>query len=449
MSERKEIIVVGLGPGPANLLTREAWQLLASAETFFLRTEEHPAVQAFPADWSWRTFDALYSRYDRFDDVYDAIVAALVAALAAADRVIYAVPGHPRVGEATTARLEQIAAEQNFRVRVVPGLSFIEPVCDLLRMDPMDGCQVSDAMLLAREYFPTYSPEKPLLLAQLYSRALAGDVKLTLLAAYPPEHEVYLVRHAGLPDASARPLPLYRLDYNDVPFDHLTTLYVPPRPPYADYTALQNIVARLRAPDGCPWDRAQTHLTLREHLLEETYEVLDALDREDMADLQEELGDLLLQVALHVEIATEEEDFRLGDVIHGIVRKLIHRHPHVFGDVTVNGVKDVLHNWEEIKKAEKTESDPTQAGYDPFASVPPTMPALAQAQVYLRKAGADGEAALPTMQGALPNTRSQQAFGDWLLWLVYWAVEQGWDVEAALRAANARFAERVRRKNAS
>ncbi len=447
MNGQKEIIVVGLGPGPANQLTRQAWDILASAETIFLRTEEHPVVKAFPPDWSWRSFDALYSRYDRFSAVYDAIVTALVDALAAADRVVYAVPGHPRVGEATTARLEQVATQQGFRVRIVPGLSFIEPVCDLLRVDPMDGCQVSDAMLLAREYFPTYSPEKPLLLAQLYSRALASDVKLTLLEAYAPEHEVRLVHHAGLPDAAAQSLPLYRLDYNNVSFDHLTTLYVPLRPYPSDYSALQNIVAQLRAPDGCPWDRAQTHLTLREHLLEETYEVLDALDRQDMGDLQEELGDLLLQVALHVEIATEEEDFRLGDVINSIVSKLIRRHPHVFGDVTVTGVKDVLHNWEEIKKGEKTASDASQSGYDPFASVPPTMPALAQAETYLRKAGEQGETVLADSDWTLPQSLEPETFGAFLLWLVRWAAKQHIDAEATLREANNHFAAQVRQSN--
>ncbi len=446
MKEEREIVVVGLGPGPASLITREAWGLLAEADTIYLRTQEHPAVAHFPAEWSWQSFDNLYGRYDHFSDVYDAIVANLVEALSTTNRVVYAVPGHPRMGEATTPRLEQLAAANGFQVQVIAGLSFLEPVCDLLHIDPMDGCQVYDAMLLAGEYFPTTSPDHPLLLAQLYSRALASDVKLTLLSAYPEEHPVFLVRQAGTSRATARELPLYRLDHSDVIFDHLTALYVPSWKKAADYTALQNVVARLRAPGGCPWDRAQTHLSLRESLLEETYEVLDALDREDMLALQEELGDLLLQVALHTEIAAEEGNFRLGDVIHSIVSKLIRRHPHVFGEVTVNSVEEVLHNWEEIKKAENAASKPGRKPtvYDPFVSVPRTLPALAQAAVYLRKASDRLDAALPPTKHLLPDSLTPEALGDYLLQIVQQARQEQVDAEAALREANSRFADRVR-----
>jgi tetrapyrrole methylase family protein / MazG family protein len=183
-----------------------------------------------------------------------------------------------------------------------------------------------------------FRPLVPALIAQIYDRDVAAEVKLTLMAAYPDEHPVRLVHAAGTDDEVVEELPLYAIDHSPH-LGLLSSLYVPPLSAGASFEAFQEVIARLRAPDGCPWDREQTHLSLRPFLLEEAYETLDALDREDMDDLAEELGDLLLQILLHAQIATEEGDFNIHHVLEGIGSKLIRRHPHVFSSVEVTGVE--------------------------------------------------------------------------------------------------------------
>ena len=227
----------------------------------------------------------------------------------------------------------------------------------------------------------------PALIAQLYSRALAAEVKLTLMNAYPDTHPVALVHAAGTRDERVEHLPLYELDRRETLGD-LTVLYIPPLPLPGAFETFQNTVARLRAPDGCPWDRQQTHQSLRPGLLEETYEVLAALDAEDMDALREELGDLLLHIVMQAQMATEEGSFRMADVIAQENAKLIRRHPHVFAGVEVSGVAEVLTNWEKIKQAEKAEEEAPGEGVAALAGVPPALPALAQAQAYGRKASA-------------------------------------------------------------
>ena len=233
--------------------------------------------------------------------------------------------------------------------------------------------------------------------------------------------------------------------------DHLTTLYVPPLPRTGGMEAFQDTIAHLRAPDGCPWDREQTHLSLRSCLLEETYEVLDAMDQEDMDALREELGDLLLQIVLHAQIATEEGYFKFPDVIDHIDSKIKRRHPHVFGEINFSGTDEVLYNWEEIKRSERGQDD----HHDILSGVPTALPALALADSYQRRVvrvGFDW----PDIDGVIdkvmeeleeirqsPDKESQaREMGDFLFALVNYARWLEIDAEGALREANARFARR-------
>ncbi|MCP4594804.1 MAG: MazG family protein, partial [bacterium] len=229
------------------------------------------------------------------------------------------------------------------------------------------------------------NPDLPVLLGQLYSRALAADVKLTLMNQYPDDHEVTLVHAAGTRDQHIDRLPLYELDRRES-IAHLTTLYVPPLPGVTGFEGLQDTVAHLRAPGGCPWDREQTHKSLRAGLLEEAYETVAAIDAGDVRALQEELGDFLLQVLLQVQIATEEGEFKMVDVISGIDAKLKHRHPHVWGDRTVAGTGEVLQRWEELKREEKGKG-PQHSTLD---GVPAALPAVQQADTFSRRAARVG-----------------------------------------------------------
>ena len=290
--------------------------------------------------------------------------------------------------------------------------------------------------------------------AQLYSRVLATDVKLTLMNQYPDDHEVALVRAAGTPEEQVVRLPLYELDRYDV--EHLTTLYVPSLPGVASFEGLQETMAQLRAPDGCPWDREQTHESLRGTLLEEAYEVAAAIDAVaagagDVRALQEELGDLLLQVLIHTQIATEEGEFKMPAVVSGIDGKLKHRHPHVWGGREVSGTDEVLQRWEELKREEKGGKRSV------FDGVPSVLPALQQADTYSRRAARVGfdwsdpegvadkvrEEIAEVEAAATPEAREAEV-GDLLFATVNWARWLEVDPEVALRQANARFARRFR-----
>ncbi|MBN1180410.1 MAG: nucleoside triphosphate pyrophosphohydrolase [Anaerolineae bacterium] len=444
------LTILGLGPGDPSLLTRAAWDVLVAAEEVWLRTARHPTVAGLPAHLTLHAFDDLYDAAEDFDTVYRTIAAQVLALASRPQGVLYAVPGHPLVGESTVLRILAAARDADVPVRVVEGLSFVGPTLTALEIDALDGLQVCDAIDLAAQHHPPLNPDLPALVGQVYGRALTSDLKLTLMNQYPDEHPVALVHAAGCADAAVVRLPLFELDRQDVA--HLTTLYVPPLPTVSSFEGLQETVAHLRAPDGCPWDQKQTHESLRTGLLEEAYEAAEAIDAGDVDALQEELGDLLLQVLLQTQISTEEDDFRMVDVIAGIDAKLKYRHPHVWGGVAVDGAADVLERWERLKRAEKAERTSLLDG------VPRALPALQQAYLYGERADRSGfdwtPAAVETdgafeqmMDGIaeLPPEDRETALGDMLLALAERARRLEVEPEAALRKACARFAERFRR----
>lgn len=436
------IVIVGLGPGDPRWITRAGWDYLTQAREVYARTGEHPALRALPATVRLRTFDEIYGRAETFAEVYETIAQRVVELGRRPEGVVYAVPGHPRVGEATTPRIEALAREAGIPIEIVEGLSFVEVVCNAVGLDPLDGLTVYDAMLVAKEHFPKVNTDRPLLLGQLYSRDLASDVKLTLMAAYPPDHPVTLVRGAGTDTVTVITVPLRDLDRRNG-FDHMTSLVVPPWPHPSSYESLQEVVHHLRSPEGCPWDRKQTHQSLRRYLMEEAYEVLDALDRDDPEALKEELGDLLLQIALHVAIAGEGGEFLLGDVIGHHVEKLIRRHPHVFGDVEVESADEVVQNWEAIKRSEKEANGERE---DPLAGVPRALPALMRAGTVVKRLHWQPRTAPPGIDPSRLEDLSPEAFGDVLLWLAAWARGRGWEAEDLLREATERLISRARAK---
>lgn len=367
------ITIIGLGPGDPSLMTCEARELLEKAKEVYLRTKRHPAVDSLPHHLQLHSFDHLYEKVETFEELYEQIAQEILRPGERPEGVLYAVPGHPLVGEASVHRILALAQVKGIPVRIVAGMSFLEPVFSLLEVDPLDGLQISDAVTLASRLHPGLNPDTPALIGQLYSRTVASDLKLTLMNLYPDDHPVTLIQGAGTPEAQTRTIPLYELDHEEE-IDHLTSLFIPPLSAPSSFSFLQDIVARLRSPDGCPWDREQTHQSLRSFLLEETYEALEALDLEDRERLREELGDLLLEVLLQVQIAAEGGEFKMPDVLRGIMAKLIRRHPHVFGEGEAATPGEVMSHWQEIKREEG------QLAEGPFADLPLTMPALARAQ---------------------------------------------------------------------
>jgi tetrapyrrole methylase family protein/MazG family protein len=446
------ITIVGLGPGNPNQLTREAWEALSQASEVYARTSRHPTLAGLPSGLAVHSFDDIYESEHEFEQVYAAIAERVLALGRRPEGVVYAVPGHPAIGEATVGLIRAEAATIGLPVRIVAGLSFVEPALTALGLDALPNLQIADALELAGRHHPAFQPDAPALAAQLYSNAIAGDVKLTLMNQYPDEHQVALIHAAGTLDELVEWLPLFELDRSPH-IAHLTALYVPALPQSSAFETLQEIVAHLRAPEGCPWDREQTHQSLRANLLEETYEVLEAIDADDPAAMREEFGDLLLQVVLQSQIGLEAGEFSLAEVIAGIGAKLIRRHPHVFGDVKVRGVADVLDNWEKLKAAERGQSAKPDKGT--LGTVPRGLPALLQAVTYQRRAGRVGfdwpditgvkakvtEEILEVEASPAGDAREEE-IGDLLFAAVNWARWLEVEPETALRRANTKFARR-------
>ncbi len=470
------IIVVGLGPGRWEDLTVEAQAILDTASAVVVRTERHPTVDALRSrrpNLPLNSFDALYDSAENFADLYPLMANRLLeqaAALPAGQALVYAVPGHPLIGEESVRQLRALAVDRGVVVRIVAGLSFVEPVCAALGIDPLQrDLQLLDATLLADVSTAALAgavlPTVPALVAQVYNRRVAGGVKLALSELYPDDWEITVVRWAGMPEQEAiERMPLVELDRNDRA-DHLTTIYVPPLPPTEALRApegLRHIVAKLRAPDGCPWDREQTHQSLRKYVLEEAYEVAEVLDEWDgspeMAEkLAEELGDLLLQVYLQAEIGDEEDLFSLADVYQHITEKLIRRHPHVFGDVQVKDAAHVVRNWEAIKRREREERGEAVEHESILRKVPSSAPALLQAYELgrtgakvgfnwhdvsgvLEKLAEEARELVEAMDES-PERRAEE-LGDVLFVLARLADTLGVQPEDALQRANRRFRRR-------
>jgi tetrapyrrole methylase family protein/MazG family protein len=312
----------------------------------------------------------------------------------------------------------------------------------------LDSLQIVAAEVLAGQRYPHHDPAAPALVLGLTGADQAAQIAAVLLLAYPPAHPGAL-----LDDVSWRELALGELT-GSTRVAAGACLWIEPLASPSGYAALQDVVARLRAPDGCPWDRELTWAKMRASVLEEAHELLDALDADDAGKVAEELGDLLLQVALLAQIATEGGRFRPPDVIARIVEKLIRRHPHVFGDVEVSGAAEVLANWEAIKRAERAANNGSAAGdaapkRSPLAGVPKGLPALAQAEAYqdrmarLREVAAPA-APWPTLTALLPDDPlTPEILGAALFELVAWSRARGVDAESALRTTNAHYAARV------
>ncbi len=443
------ITIVGLGPGDPQHLTREAWDVLAAAQEVWLRTARHPTVAGLPAHLTLHSFDELYESAADFGLVYRTIAEEVLRLGCRPVGVVYAVPGHPLVGESTVQQVLAAARAEGLPVRIVGGLSFVEPALTALGLDALEGLQVHDGIELAARHHPPLNPDLPALVGQVYGRTLASDLKLTLMNQYPDEHPIALLHAAGTVDARVDRLPRYELDRQ--PVDHLTSLYVAPLVRTGSLEGLQETVAHLRAPDGCPWDREQTHESLRSGLLEEAYEAVAAIDADDMAGLCEELGDMLLQVLLQTQIATEDGDFQMVDVVAGIDAKLHRRHPHIWGQAVVNTEQELLAQWERLKQAERPAERSLLDG------VPQALPALQQAHTYgerVARVGFDW----PDVDGVVDKVQEELAeltaattveereaeLGDLLFTVVNWARHLGIEPETALRQANRRFAQRFR-----
>ena len=477
-----DILIVGLWPGDRGSITQDAFKALHGGKVF-LRTRIHPTVQQL-LNQNWNSFDYLYEQSESFMELYQAITWAIINAAKEAKskghHIVYAVPGNPYIGEATTRLIQHTADQQSLTVRVIPGMSFLDAAAALIPGDIVsENCQVVDGLdLNVRMHEEPFaggslplSPLRPALISQVYDQRIASGVKLALMRLYPDDHPITVLQAAGnVAMERVATVPLAELDHGRVIMpDHLTTLYVPKvegleRSRTAD--GLQRIIARLRAPGGCPWDREQTHASIRPNMIEEAYEAVDAIDADDPEALREELGDLLLQVALHAQIAEEAGEFTLEDVYEAVNAKLIRRHPHVFGAEEAADAKEVLSIWQDAKRKEKQtaksseseeagNAEPRTANSELLGGLPRSMPGLAYSQAMQERAARVGFE-WPNRDGVLEKLREEldeladaktpehrrEELGDLLFVLVDWARWHGIETEDAMRAANAKFVRR-------
>ena len=376
------LTIVGLGPGDPELRTIAAQKALDTSARIILRTAIHPGGEALLADPRVSTCDDLYEAHSSFQTLYPAVVDRVLDALNIGD-LVFAVPGNPVAGEMTVIALRSAAVAAGHTVEVIPGAGGLDIIASVAGLDLMtDGVQTLDSLDLQvwLEQAPfngsllAVNPRRPLIITQVYKRSVAAAVKLALGTAYPDDHVISVIGWDAAHRVSrAELIPLHTLDRVQV--DHLTSIVVPPlewrantRSPFE----LFRIVARLRDVAGCPWDREQSHSSIRGAVVEEAFEVVDAIDQGDMAALCDELGDLLIQVALHAQIANEAGDFDVADVFEAIAEKLIRRHPHVFGDAIANDSAAVISTWNAVKQSEPGKESLVDRA--PIDTLPHSMP---------------------------------------------------------------------------
>jgi tetrapyrrole methylase family protein/MazG family protein len=444
------VAVVGLGPGPSEWITPAALaRVRVPGQRVFVRTRHFPNLERLLEGVTWESFDDVYESAESLSQVHELIAERL---LAAGGDVALAVPGDGTLGEAVLGRLAAAGAE----LEIIPGVPLGSGALAAARIPAADGAQLVEATSLGGsgvDLLIELNPRWPAVVSGVFNPCVASDLKLALQRVYPAEHVVCLVRHPGLDDQQVVQLSLAELDRASMDLDHLTHVVLPPLAGYTPTGSahmMRAIVARLRAPViGCPWDLEQTHRSLIPYVIEEAYEVVDAVEEDEPGGLADELGDLLLQVALHAEIADQSDEFDWNDVVRNLSEKLVRRHPHVFGEVRVSGASEVVRNWDQLKAAER--AHPASA----LDGVPNSLPQLKRASELARKATRAGFD-WPTRDGTLDKVREELAellsaaslaekreeVGDLLYILAKFAWQEGVDPEEALRTANRKFATR-------
>ncbi len=457
-SDRPSITVVGLGPGHPDHVTTDTLATIERIPRRHLRTAIHPSAHLVTdAVGGAIAHDDLYDDADTFEEVYTRIVDRLVADARDHGTILYAVPGSPLVLERTVRLLSQRCPAQDIDLDVRPAMSFLDVAWARLGIDPVEE---RVRLIDGHDFAAAAAGETgPLLVAHTHANWVLSDIKLAVEDAAGDE-SVTILHALGTADERIVDTTWADMD-RAIDADHLTSIYVPrlAAPVGRHYVRFHELARTLR--ERCPWDIEQTHESLIPYLLEETYEVIDALqaladpERADDPtvddDLVEELGDLLYQIEFHAVIAEQQGRFTIADVAEGIHDKLVRRHPHVFGDVALDGADEVLANWDEIKRVEKGRTSV-------FDGIPRSLPSLSYAAAVGRKASKVGFD-WPDVSGALPKVREETdelteaiesgehghtvaELGDLLFAVVNVARHVAVDPELALRAASDKFRAR-------
>ncbi len=443
------ITVVSLGPGDPKLLTLQTVEALRKSRCLILRTARHRTAEWLREEGiAFADYDALYDQYEDFDALH-AEMARLLWETAAEKAVTFAVIDAQTDG---AVRALRASCPEGGRVIILPGITMADSCLALLpeEFEQSGSVRILPAMDAVQA---APDPATPLMVTEIFDRVLASDLKLRLTDLYGDEPQAVLYPSSVKINRKPIVIPLMELDRQRT-YDHTVCLYIPAmdlkaRERYC-FDDLLRVMHTLRA--VCPWDGEQTHESLRKYLIEEAYEAVGAIDEDDMDHLADELGDVLLQIVFHADIAQEFGEFSIGDVTTAIVRKLIYRHAHIFGDVHCDTAEEVSQSWEQLKKAEKGLT--TQASV--LADVSQGLPALMRAAKVQKKAanvGFDWDDAL----GALPKIHEEagevlaeleagrdpgEELGDLLFSCVNVARLAGQEPELLLKAATEKFIRR-------
>jgi len=465
MTEAARLTVCGLGPGGIGDLTDATREAIKSADRVFLRTSRHPnaaVVYELTSAEQVETFDHLYDQADTFGEVYKKIADELVAAALSGGCITYVVPGSPLVLEQSVAHLR---SDDRVEAQLVPAMSFLDQVWAKLGVDPIE----SGVRLIDGHQFATQAAGErgPLLVAHVHDRWVASDIKLAVDSFdLENDQKVVVLQRLGTSDELITEVAWEDLDTAVEP-DHLTSLWIPEMVEPVGFELARTVGLMHRLRSECPWDQKQTHQSLRKYLLEETHEVLEALDGLEPDDevcvppedgdgpmpvlvegaeayelLEEELGDLWLQILFHAELASESGQFGIADVARGLHDKMVRRHPHVFGDTNLDSDDELIQNWDRIKNDEKARASVLDG-------VPASLPALAYSHKLLSRCERAGwpidmtthTATQATGDALSSDPLDEPAVGRRLLQLVVEAHSVGVDSELALRSA-IRAAER-------
>ncbi|WP_256762272.1 nucleoside triphosphate pyrophosphohydrolase [Cohnella sp. WQ 127256] len=457
------ITIVGLGSGGEDQLTLGILKALEQTTHRYVRTLDHPAVADLQLrNISFQSFDSLYEQLESFEGVYEAITLELIntAKRHPNETILYAVPGHPMVAERTVQLLRQRATEEGVQLQLLGGESFLDQAFTRLGFDPIEGFQLLDASELRREHL---RPHLHTVIGQVYDVYTASDVKLTLMSVYPDDHPVIVGKALGVSGHEViQQIPLHELDRLES-YGNLMLVYVAAstdeRLRRGSFERLHEIVSILRSPEGCPWDREQTHLSIRRNFIEETFEAIEAIDLDDPDGMKEEFGDVILQVLLHSQMEEETGAFDVYDVLAELNDKLIFRHPHVFGGANAPDAEAALQNWEQMKAEEKKRKGiPERTSI--LDGIPKDLPALPRAHKQQKQAAKVGfdwpdlngvfdkmEEELQELREAVKQEspeRQQDELGDLLFAVVNASRFLKADPEEALAGTNRKFAARFK-----
>ncbi|MBS4537588.1 nucleoside triphosphate pyrophosphohydrolase [Clostridium sp. D2Q-11] len=448
------INIIGLGFGDTNRMTLHSIESIKKYKNFF-RTEKSPIIEYLKNNnIYYESYDSIYQDLESFEDVYEYIVNDLVQKSKEYSTINYCAPGSPTLSDKVTEILLDGKDKLGVQVRIIDNSGMLEAVYNVLGKSMKNGIKLVDSLDIKSTDIDINSD---FIITQVYDQLIASEVKIYLEEIYTDEYPIKVIN--DFEDVGGiKSIPLYQLD-RIKEYNHMTVVYIPcneTEKNIYDMNNLVDIMETLRSEKGCLWDIKQSHQSLREYAIEEAYEVVDAIDKDDMSLLEEELGDLLLQVVFHSQIAREEGYFNIWNVITSISKKLIYRHPHVFEDFQAKDIKQANENWDYMKNKSKNITSPTESMID----IPKGLPSLLKSYKVQKKASKVGfdwdnkedaykkvEEEIDELKEAIDNNKVdeiEEEFGDVLFALVNYGRFLNINPETALNNTINKFIQRFK-----